>query len=468
MRLLIKNGYVLDPASNTEGLRDILIEDGIIKKVEEGLAKKLFSGAEPKVCCEKADTYRGEEDGGIQRTDEAERDAAVIIDQVLDATGCHVMPGFVDLHVHLREPGFEYKETVKSGTRAAAAGGYTTIAAMPNTKPVIDRAERVEHFLSIVKRDATVKVLPIGAVTLDQEGAVLTDADALKKAGVCALSEDGKSVMDTRLYREGMEKAKNVGLVVFAHCEDRDLLQGGVVNKGAVAARLQMPGISNTVEDHITIRDILLSMELDARLHLCHCSTELSVDLIKLAKQKNAKLSAEVCPHHFSLTEDDILTDDANYKMNPPLRTKKDVDALLMGLKDGTIDVIATDHAPHSREEKQQSIRTAPFGIVGSETAYALSVTNLVRSGVLSYMELVEKMSYNPARILGLDKKDGRGTLRPGAVADLVITDSEEKWIIDPERFLSKGKNSPFGGSFVYGRVKVTLVDGEIVYSDIS
>ncbi len=426
MSILIKNGYVLDPASRTEGIRDILIEDGIIREVAVGI----------------------------------QADA----EQVIDASGCHVMPGLIDLHVHLREPGFEYKETVATGSRAGAAGGYTTICAMPNTKPAIDRAERVRQLMEIIKRDAVIKVLPIGAVTLDQAGTELSDAKAMKEAGICALSEDGKSVMDIALYREGIAKANEAGIPVFAHCEDRELLNGGVVNDKSAAKRLGMPGITNNVEDHITIRDILLAMELDAQLHLCHCSTELSVDLIKLAKRKGAKVSAEVCPHHFSMTEEEITEDDANYKMNPPLRSQSDVDALIAGLKDGTIEVIATDHAPHGEEEKKQSIRTAPFGIVGSETAYALSLTNLVKTGNLTYMQLVEKMSYNPAKVLGLDKLDGRGTLKVGAVADIAIADPDEKWIIDPEQFQSKGKNTPFGGTFVYGRVKMTIVDGKVVY----
>ena len=426
MSLLIKNGYVLDPASRTEGVRDILIEDGIIREVAVGIQAEA--------------------------------------EQVIDAKGCHVMPGLIDLHVHLREPGFEYKETVATGSRAGAAGGYTTVCAMPNTKPATDRAERVSQLMEIIKKDAVIKVLPIGAVTLDQAGVELSDAKAMKDAGICALSEDGKSVMDIALYREGIAKAKEAGIPVFAHCEDRELLNGGVVNDKSAAKRLGMPGITNNVEDHVTIRDILLAMELDAQLHLCHCSTELSVDLIKLAKKKGAKVSAEVCPHHFSMTEDEITEDDANYKMNPPLRSQSDVDALIAGLKDGTIEVIATDHAPHGEEEKKQSIRTAPFGIVGSETAYALSLTNLVKTGDLTYMQLVEKMSYNPAKVLGLDKLDGRGTLKVGAVADIAIADPDEKWIIDPEKFLSKGKNTPFGGTFVYGRVKMTIVDGKVVY----
>ena len=426
MSLLIKNGYVLDPASKTEGVWDILIEDGIIREVAVGIQAEA--------------------------------------EQVIDAKGCHVMPGLIDLHVHLREPGFEYKETVATGSRAGAAGGYTTVCAMPNTKPSTDRAERVRQLMEIIKKDAVIKVLPIGAVTLDQAGVELSDAKAMKDAGICALSEDGKSVMDIALYREGIAKAKEAGIPVFAHCEDRELLNGGVVNDKSAAKRLGMPGITNNVEDHITIRDILLAMELDAQLHLCHCSTELSVDLIKLAKRKGAKVSAEVCPHHFSMTEDEITEDDANYKMNPPLRSQSDVDALIAGLKDGTIEVIATDHAPHGAEEKKQSIRTAPFGIVGSETAYALSLTNLVKTGVLTYMQLVEKMSYNPAKVLGLDKLDGRGTLKVGAVADIAIADPDEKWIIDPEKFESKGKNTPFGGTFVYGRVKMTIVDGKVVY----
>ena len=429
MRILIKNGFVLDPVTAKCGINDIMIENDRIVDVEKDLS-------------------------------------TVPNERCIDASGCCVMPGFIDMHVHLREPGYEYKETVVTGSMAAAAGGYTTIAAMPNTKPVIDTPERVEDLLRIIRKDARVHVLPIGAVTIGQDGRELTDITGMKASGIYGISEDGKSVMNIDLYRAAMLQAKVAELPVMAHCEDKDLLHGGVVNDNAAAKRLGLPGISNTVEDHIAIRDILLAHELGCRLHLCHCSTALSVEFVRLAKRMGARVTAEVCPHHFALTEDDIPGDDANYKMNPPLRSKADVDALIAGLQDGTIDVIATDHAPHSREEKAKSMLEAPFGIVGLETAYSIAVTRLVRTGILTPLQLVEKMSYRPAKILGLVHKDGRGTLAPGAIADLVITDPEEKWIVNPEAFKSKGRNTPFGGEFVYGRVKMTMVAGHFIYEE--
>ncbi len=334
---------------------------------------------------------------------------------------------------------------------------------MPNTKPVTDTTENDENFLEIVRWDAAVKVLPIGSVTMDQAGRELTDIKALKEAGVCGISEDGKSVMDIKLYREAMKRAAELNVLVMAHCEDKELVGDGVINEGFASRRFGLAGIPNTVEDHITIRDILLAGELGTKLHLCHVSTDLGTEFVRLAKKKGFNVTAEVCPHHFSLSDRDIPCDDANYKMNPPLRSAEDVEALRRGLKDGTIDVISTDHAPHSAEEKSRGFEDAPFGIVGLETAYALGITNLVKQGVLSISELVYRMSTRPAEILGLTALDGRGTLRPGAVADITIANPDEKWIVDASKFKSKGKNTPFNGEFLHGRVKITLVDGKIV-----
>lgn len=425
MRTLIKNGYVVDPASNREGRYDILVEGTKIVDVAEKINE--------------------------------------VADNVINAEGCHIYPGFIDMHVHLREPGYEYKETVKTGTAAAAAGGYTTICVMPNTKPSTDSPEHVEELNRIIERDAVVKVLPIGAVTIGQQGQELTDIEGMMKAGICGISEDGKSVMDISLYREAMKKATQQGTLVMAHCEDRELLYGGVMNAGKYADRLDLPGISNTVEDHITVRDILLAGELGTRLHICHVSTKLSAEFVRMAKKQGFNVTAEVCPHHFSLSDADIPCDDANYKMNPPLRSKEDVEAMIAALKDGTMDVISTDHAPHAEDEKAKGFAKAPFGIVGLETAYGLSVTKLVKTGILSYSELIYKMSARPAEILGLDKKDGRGSLKVGAVADLVIANPDEKWIVDSAQFKSKGKNTPFNGEFLQGQVKLTMVNGEFI-----
>lgn len=424
MSILIKNGFVLDPATGTEEILNLYIEHDKIKKVGRNLREDA--------------------------------------DQIIDASGKHVMPGFIDLHVHLREPGFEYKETIASGTKAAARGGYTTICPMPNTNPVMDSKDTVDAFLKKVEADGMVHVLPIGAITRGQEGNELADINQMVEAGIIGISEDGKSVMNTATYQEGMITAKSLGVPVFAHCEDKDLVQGGVINAGTKAEELELAGISNAVEDVIVARDIILAKETGVKLHLCHCSTKDSVKMIKLGKEEGIKITAEVCPHHFSISDEDIPNDDGNYKMNPPLRSKEDVKALIQGLQNGIIDVIATDHAPHSEEEKTGSFREAPFGIVGSETAYSLTMTNLVKTEYLTPMQMVEKMSYNPAKILGIDK----GSLAVGKAADIVIADPDEEYIIDVNDFYSKGKNTPFNGKKVVGKVKMTIVSGKIVYQD--
>lgn len=422
MVILIQNGYILNPADQREGMFDVFIENGVIK----GIAPNITAPA----------------------------------DRVIDAAGCFVMPGLIDLHVHLREPGFEYKETIATGTKAAAAGGYTTICPMPNTKPVIDCAELIEFLKQKEQKEGVVHLVPVGAVTKGQEGKELVDFSQLAKAGAFAVSEDGKSVMDISLYREGMKRAANEGLLVMAHCEEKHLVKDGVMNAGKRAEELQLFGISNSVEDVITARDLILAKETGARLHLCHCSTAGSVAMIKLAKEQGVCVTAEVCPHHFSMSDEEILEDHGKYKMNPPLRSPADVLALKEGLRDGIIDVISTDHAPHSAEEKDCSMKKAPFGIVGLETAFALTMTNLVKKGYLTPMQMVEKMSWKPAQILGLD----RGNLAVGKPADLVIADPKAEYVIDASKFLSKGKNTPFHGQRVVGRVRYTLVDGMIVY----
>lgn len=422
MTILIKNGRVLDPATGTDGIADVLVEEGRIRAVEPGILAEA--------------------------------------DRVLDADGYFVMPGFIDLHVHLRDPGYEYKETVETGSAAAAKGGFTTILAMPNTKPVVDNADVVRYVLHKAEDVGLANVLQIGAITRGQRGEELADIEDMVDAGIPALSEDGKSVMNAQLYREAMMLAKKYDIPIMAHCEDINLVHGGVMNQDDKADELGLPGITNAVEDVIVARDILLAKETGARLHLCHCSTRDSVRMVELAKQEGLSVTAEVCPHHFTLTSEDIREDDANYKMNPPLRTRADVEALIDGLKKGVMDVIATDHAPHSREEKQGSMRNAPFGIVGLETAAALTMTELVDKGYLTPLQMAEKMSYNPARIIGIDK----GTLKPGKTADVVIFNPKEEYIIDAEQFRSKGKNTPFHGRKVKGRVMATILSGNIVY----
>lgn len=422
MKLLIKNGTVINPGDKKITKADVLVTDGVISKVASGL-----------------------------------KDAA---DETYDAKGCYVMPGFIDLHVHLRDPGLEYKEDIQTGGAAALHGGFTTIVAMPNTKPVADKPDVINYVKNKAEAVTKVHVLQAGAVTKGQKGEELSDIRGMAAAGSPAISEDGKSVMNAQLYREGMKIAAEEGLAVLAHCEDINMVHGGVLNADAKSKELGFAGITNSVEDVIVARDILLAKETGVRLHLCHCSTKDSVRMVELAKEEGLPVTAEVCPHHFCMTSDDITEDNANYKMNPPLRTKEDVEALKKGLADDIMDVIATDHAPHAAREKEQGIQKAPFGIVGLETAAALTYTELVKPGILTPMQMAEKMSYNPAKVLGLEK----GTVAEGSHADLTIFDPECEWVIDPAEFLSKGKNTPFGGKKVTGKVKATIVDGEIAY----
>ena len=423
MTVLIKNGHVVDPLTKKDGVYDVLVEGKKIQKIAEKIDEKA--------------------------------------DRVIDARGTYVLPGFIDLHVHLRDPGLEYKETLETGGRAAVHGGVTTICAMPNTKPVIDSREKVEAVHERSVKESPAHVIQLGAVTCGQEGKELADIAGMAAAGCHAISEDGKSVMNASLYRKGMKEAKKAGISVFAHCEDITMVEGGVMNADENAKRLGLKGITNSVEDVIVARDILLAKETGVRLHLCHCSTKDSVTMVEMAKKEGLPVTAEVCPHHFILTSDDIKEDDGNFKMNPPLRSREDVEALRMGLKNGIMDVISTDHAPHSEEEKNRSIEKASFGIVGLETSAALTYTELVKTGVLSIMDMAEKMSYNPAQILGLTEK---GAVAEGKIADLVIFDPDANYKIDKNTFFSKGKNTPFDGREVYGRVEYTLADGEIVY----
>lgn len=424
MGILLKNGRILDPASGKDGVYDLLVENDVIVKVDKDIAE---------------DSHK-----------------------VIDVTGCFVMPGLVDLHVHFREPGFEYKETIKTGSMAAARGGVTTVLPMPNTRPVVDSVDMVKKVNDIIKKDAVVNVLQVASVTMGQEGEIVTDIEALREMGVVAISEDGKSVMNAQLYKEAMIKAADCGMVVLAHCEDRNMVNGGAMNAGDKANELGIKGISNGVEDVITARDILLSKETGCRLHLCHCSTEDSVKMIAAAKAEGLEVTGEVCPHHFTLCDEDIPCDNADYKMNPPLRSRRDMEALIEGLRNGTMDVISTDHAPHSAEEKSKSIAKAPFGITGLETSLCLTYTELVDKGILTPMQMVEKMSYNPARIIGID----RGTLIPGAVADITVMNPNTEFVIDRNDFVSKGHNTPFDGRKVKGKVVLTMVAGNIVFEE--
>ena len=422
MKILIKNGRIINPADGMDKVSDMLVEGGIVKEISQNINTSA--------------------------------------DKVIDANKMWVTPGFIDLHVHLREPGFEHKETIATGSRAAAAGGYTTVCCMPNTKPVTDNIEVVEYIRIEAEKNGVVNVLPIGAITKGQEGNELADIECIYKAGICAISEDGKSVMNAQLLKEAMIKAKELNIPVLSHCEDRSLVKGGCMNEGAHCESLGLKGISNDSEDVIVARDIVLAESTGAKLHLCHMSTKGSIELLNEAKLRGVNVTGEITPHHFTLSDEAVDGKDTNTKMNPPLRSKDDVEAMRKALKDGVADTISTDHAPHSAEEKAKDYQAAPFGIVGSETSFALSNSVLVEEGYLTPSALIEKMSYNPAKILGIDK----GDISVGKVADITITNPEKVFKIDKEKFYSKGKNTPFDGYEVKGSVEYTIVGGKIVF----
>ncbi len=424
MTILIKNGRVLNPSENMDKVMDIYVEDGVIKEKAEGINKNA--------------------------------------DKVIDADGCYVMPGLIDLHVHFRDPGLTYKEDIETGSRAAAKGGFTTVCCMPNTKPPIDSVETVKYIVDKSSEVGLTNVLPVGAVTMQMAGKEITDIETLKEAGICAISEDGKSVMNSGVYRKAMKEAARLNVPVMAHCEDINLVEGGVINLGDKSDELGVKGISNAVEDVIAMRDIMLARETGATLHLCHCSTKDSVEMVRRAKAEGIKVTAEVCPHHFSMCSDDITGNDSNFKMNPPLRSREDMETLIKGLSDDIMDVISTDHAPHSAEEKAKDLEHAPFGIVGLETSVALTLTNLVKKGYITPLQMAAKMSYNPAQVLGSD----RGTLNEGAVADITIINPDKEYTIDVNAFESKGKNTPFDGYKVFGEVKYTVLGGKVVYGE--
>jgi len=379
--------------------------------------------------------------------------------ECLDVTGLLVVPGLVDLHVHLREPGYEYKETIATGTAAAAAGGFTSMCCMPNTKPINDESP-VTQLIKMKSGEAgRANVYPIGAITKGSAGRELTDFRALKEAGCVAVSDDGRPVMDDRLMRQAMQQASDLGLPVIDHCEDLLLSGCGCINEGPVSRALGMRGIPKGSEFRMIARDIRLAEATGARLHVAHLSTAAGVDMVRQAKTKGLSVTAEVCPHHFTLTDEAVCEQGVNAKMNPPLRSERDRAALLMGLADGTIDAIATDHAPHAEYEKQWGMDRAPFGIVGLETALALTL-RLVEERTLSLQQAVQCLTSKPARLLGLPG----GTLAPGASADIAVVDRACEWVVDPDQFYSKGRNTPFAGWRLKGQVVRTLLRGKPVF----
>lgn len=419
MKTLIKNGNVV--FKDCVKKKDILIEDGKIAAVGDGL-----SGA----------------------------------DEVIDVAGKTVIPGIIDMHVHLREPGFEGKEDIASGSLAAVAGGVTQVCCMPNTDPVCDNAVVVSYIINRAKEVGLCKVRPIGAITRGEQGESLADIGKMARAGIVAISDDGRSVMNSNIMRLAMEYASDFGLKCLCHCEDKTLVDGGVVNEGYNSTLCGLKGQLRAVEDIMICRDICLSRSLDIPVHICHVSTYSGVDIIRAAKADGVKVTAETCPHYFALTDDIITSFDTYTKVSPPVREERDRLAVIEGLKDGTIDCIVTDHAPHSKKDKEVEYNLAAFGMSGIETSFAVSYTYLVKTGVLTLPELMRKMSYEPAKVLGLEG----GEICEGGVADIAIVDLDADYVVDGEKFLSKGKNTPFNGYRVWGKVLKTLVDGKVKY----
>jgi len=420
MKILIKNGHLADPANKVDEKLDVLVSNGKISKLGK-------PGSLPANGC-----------------------------KVIDAAGMFVAPGLIDMHVHLREPGFEYKETITTGTAAAKIGGFTSVCCMPNTNPVNDNRS-VTEFILAQARNASTQVFPIGAITKASRGEELAEMGELHAAGCVAISDDGQPVMNASMMRRAMEYSKIFDMLIISHCEDSILSGKGVMNEGIVSTELGLRGIPRAAEDVMTARDISLAELTGARLHIAHVSTAGSVRMIRDAKSRGVKVTAETCPHYFSLTEEAVRGYNTLAKMNPPLRTVDDVAAVKQGLKDGTLDVIATDHAPHAMDEKSGEFDYAPFGIVGLETALGLTL-KLVHEDVLSLTEAIRKLSVNPALILKLDK----GTLSAGADADITIIDLNEDWTVAASQFKSKSKNTPFDGWKLRGKAVHTIVGGKI------
>ncbi len=424
MKLLIRQGRLVDPVGGIGGVMDILVEDGKVAVI------------------------------GSDLRDPAARE--------IDARGLTVSAGLVDMHVHLRDPGLTHKETIETGAAAAARGGFTSIACMPNTKPAIDTPETIDYVLEKARAACGVRVMPIGAVTVGEKGESLTDFEVLKEAGAVALSDDGMPIQNANLMRDALILAHRQELTILSHCEDAYMVQNYAVNEGRISRRLRLPGRPAIAEEIMVARDAMLAEETGAAVHICHISTAKAVALVRRYKRKGVQITCETCPQYFTLTENEILTKGSLARVNPPLRTRADVEAVIEGLRDGTIDAIATDHAPHTAAEKAKPLIEAPSGMVGLETALAVTLTELYHTGVMGLSDILRKMTINPACIL----RKNRGRLAVGANADIVIFDPQEIWVVEPDQFASMGRNTPFAGRPVRGKVKCTIVGGEIVYQE--
>jgi dihydroorotase len=424
VRLLIKSCCIVNPTVDYEGEKDIYVEDGIILNIDNSL------------------NYNA--------------------DRVINAKGYMVLPGFIDMHAHLREPGFEIKETVRTGTLAAAKGGYTALCCMPNTKPVIDDTASLNTLMQIISKDASVKVYPIAAISKGQKSIELTDMKALSNMGAIAFSDDGRPIMSAAFMKEALLASKKNDCLIIDHCEELSLAEGGVINEGERSKLLNLRGIDPLSEELNIIRDIMIAEACNARVHIAHISTLKSVEIIRKAKEKGVRVTCEVTPHHIGLSEDIIEAASTDCKVNPPLRRLEDIVSLKKALAEGTIDVIATDHAPHHEDDKGEDFYNAAFGISGIETAFAVCYTELVAGKVLTLKELTRKMCYNPAKILGLDA----GEIKPGIAADITIADIGKRITVDREKLVSKGKNTPFHGRSYLGDIVYTIVDGQVVYEN--
>ncbi len=423
MKILIKNGHVIDPANNIDELTDIFVEDGIISEIG---------------CDADIDGIAGME--------------------VIDAEGMYVVPGLVDMHCHLRDPGQEYKENIETGTKAALAGGITSVACMPNTVPAADNEAVISYIINKARETGYVNVFPIGAVSKGLKGEELAEIGAMRFAGAVAVSDDGCPVSDSGLMRRAIIYADMFDMPVISHCEDLSLAGGGYMNEGETSAELGLRGIPNAAEEVMAARDMIIAENENKRIHIAHVSTKGSVELVREAKKRGVKVTCETCPHYFTLTEKACLGFNTNAKMNPPLRTDEDVEAIKEGLKDGTIDCIVTDHAPHHRDEKVCEFGAAKNGIIGFETSLGLGIEYLVKPGILTMTQLIEKMAVNPSRILGISK----GTLSVGKSADITIFNPDKEWIVDVDKLNSKSKNTPYNGYVLSGKPEYVIVGGEI------